>query len=137
MVAAAWSEAQDADVVLLLIDSQRGFTGDVVAIVEKIKAARPRHLYLVLNKIDLVPRESLLDLTQKVNAVLEFDRTFMISADKSDGVKTILDTVAGVLPEGPWLFGEDQLSDMPNRLLAAEITREQVFPRSIRNFPMR
>ncbi len=127
MVAAAWSEAQDADVVMLLIDSQRGFTGDVLAIVEKIKAARPRHLYLVLNKIDLVPRESLLDLTQKVNAILEFDRTFMISADKNDGVQTILDTIAEVLPEGPWLFADDQLSDMPNRLLAAEITREQVF----------
>lgn len=127
MVAAAWSEAQDADVVMLLIDSERGLTAEIQAIIEKIKAARPRHLYLVLNKIDLVPRESLLDLTQKVNALLEFDRTFMISAEKGDGVQAILDTIAEVLPEGPWLFADDQLSDMPNRLLAAEITREQVF----------
>ncbi len=127
MVAAAWTEAEDADVVLLLIDAQRGLTPDVGAILGKLAERRPRRLFLVLNKIDLVPRETLLDLTARVNAVLAFDRTFMISADKGDGVSDILDAVAEGLPEGPWLFAEDQMSDMPNRLLAAEITREQVF----------
>lgn len=127
MVAAAWTEAEDADVVLLLIDAQRGLTPDVGAILGKLAERRPRRLFLVLNKIDLVPRETLLDLTARVNAVLAFDRTFMISADKGDGVSDILDAVAEALPESPWLFAEDQMSDMPNRLLAAEITREQVF----------
>lgn len=127
MVAAAWSEAQEADAVMLLIDAERGLRPDVEEIVAKLAAARPRHLFLVLNKIDLVPRETLLDLAARANALLAFDRTFMISANKADGVKTILDTLADLLPEGPWLFAEDQLSDMPNRLLAAEITREQVF----------
>ena len=127
MVAAAWTEAQEADAVMLLIDAERGLRPDVEEIVGKLAAARPKHLFLVLNKIDLVPRETLLDLAARANALLEFDRTFMISANKADGVKTILDTLAELLPEGPWLFAEDQLSDMPNRLLAAEITREQVF----------
>ncbi len=127
MVAAAWSEAQEADAVMLLIDAERGLRPDVEEIVAKLAAARPKHLFLVLNKIDLVPRETLLDLAARANALLAFDRTFMISANKADGVKTILDTLADLLPEGPWLFAEDQLSDMPNRLLAAEITREQVF----------
>lgn len=127
MVAAAWTEAQEADAVMLLIDAERGLRPDVEEIVGKLAAARPKHLFLVLNKIDLVPRETLLDLAARANALLEFDRTFMISANKADGVRTILDTLAELLPEGPWLFAEDQLSDMPNRLLAAEITREQVF----------
>ncbi len=127
MVAAAWTEAQDADAVMLLIDAQRGITPDVEAIVGKLAAARPKHLFLVLNKIDLVPREKLLDLAARANAALEFDRTFMISASGGDGVQTILDTLTEILPEGPWLFDPEQLSDMPNRLLAAEITREQVF----------
>lgn len=127
MVAAAWSEAQDADVVMLLIDAQRGLTADVAAIIGKLAAAPPRHAFLVLNKIDLVPREKLLDLAARSNALLAFEETFMISASGGDGVADILDAVAERLPEGPWLFAEDQLSDMPNRLLAAEITREQVF----------
>jgi GTP-binding protein Era len=127
MVAAAWSEAADADAVLLLVDAQRGLTRDVEAILAKLAERRPRRLFLALNKIDLVPRETLLDLTARANAVLAFDRVFMISADRADGVADVLDAVAGGLPEGPWLFDPEQLSDMPNRLLAAEITREQVF----------
>lgn len=127
MVAAAWSEAQEADAVMLLIDAERGLRPDVEEIVGRLAAARPKHLFLVLNKIDLVPRETLLDLATRANALLDFDRTFMISASKADGVPAILDTLAALLPEGPWLFADDQLSDMPNRLLAAEITREQVF----------
>jgi len=127
MVAAAWSESQDADIVMLMVDSQRGLSDDVIEIIERIKDHRPRHLYLALNKIDLIPRENLLGLAQQANELLEFDQTFMISATDGNGIKAILDTVAKNLPEGPWLFEEDQLSDMPNRLLAAEITREQVF----------
>ncbi len=127
MVAAAWTETQDADIVLLMVDAQRGLSDDVVAIIERIKQNRPKTVYLALNKIDLIPRENLLALAQNANSLLEFDQTFMISATEAKGVEAILDTVAQSLPEGPWLFEDDQLSDMPNRLLAAEITREQVF----------
>jgi len=127
MVAAAWSEAEDADVVLLLIDAQRGLTRDVEAILAKLAERRPRRLFLALNKIDLIPREKLLDLAARTDAVLTFDRIFMISAEAGDGVADVLDAVSEGLPEGPWLFDPEQLSDMPNRLLAAEITREQVF----------
>jgi GTP-binding protein Era len=127
MVAAAWTETQDADIVLLMVDAHRGLSDDVVAIIERIKQNRPKAVYLALNKIDLIPRENLLALAQNANSLLEFDQTFMISATEAKGVEAILDTVAQSLPEGPWLFEDDQLSDMPNRLLAAEITREQVF----------
>jgi len=127
MVAAAWSEAQEADVVMLLIDAQRGLSADVRAILAKLGEARPRRAFLVLNKIDLVRREALLGLTQEVNEIVAFDRTFMISAAGGEGVADILDAVTAELPPGPWLFDPEQLSDMPNRLLAAEITREQVF----------
>jgi len=127
MVAAAWSEAQEADVVMLLIDAQRGLTPDVRAILAKLAEPRPRKLFLVLNKIDLVRREALLGLAQEINETLAFDRTFMIAAAGGDGVADILEAVAAEMPAGPWLFDPEQLSDMPNRLLAAEITREQVF----------
>ncbi|WP_337995589.1 GTPase Era [Oleispirillum naphthae] len=127
MVAAAWSEAQEADVVMLLIDAHRGLTSDVRAILARLAEPRPRKLFLVLNKIDLVRRDALLGLAQQVNDTLAFDRTFMVAAAGGDGVADILDAVAAEMPAGPWLFDPEHLSDMPNRLLAAEITREQVF----------
>lgn len=126
MVAAAWTEAGDADAVLLLVDAARGLSGETEAILNRLAESRPARPMLAINKIDLVPRETLLALAAEANARLPFERTFMISAARGDGVPAILETVAAMMPAGPWLFPEDQLSDMPDRLLAAEITREQV-----------
>jgi len=126
MVAAAWQGADDADVVALVVDAERGVGQETSAIVERLKESRaPR--YLILNKIDLVPREKLLALTTELNARLPFERTFMVSALKSDGVGDVLATLAAALPMGPFLYPEDQAADLPLRLLAAEVTREQVF----------
>ena len=126
MVAAAWQGAEDADVVALVIDAERGVGEETRAIIERLKESKaPR--YLVLNKIDLVPREKLLPLTAEVNALLPFESVFMVSALKNDGVADILKTVAARLPAGPFLYPEDQAADLPLRLLAAEVTREQVF----------
>ena len=126
MVAAAWRGADDADVVALVVDAERGGGMETAAIVERLKEQRaPR--YLILNKIDLVPRETLLALTAELNARLPFERTFMVSALKQDGVKDVLAMLSAVLPAGPFLYPEDQAADLPLRLLAAEVTREQVF----------
>ena len=126
MVAAAWQGATDADLVALVVDAERGVGQETAAIVERLKDYRaPR--FLVLNKIDLVEREKLLTLTAELNARLPFERTFMVSALKQDGIGDILKTLAAALPEGPFLYPEDQAADLPMRLLAAEVTREQVF----------
>ena len=126
MVAAAWRGAEDADVVALVVDAERGVGQETRAIVERLKESRsPR--YLILNKIDVVPRENLLALTSELNALLPFERTFMVSALKNDGVSDVLATLAAALPAGPFLYPEDQAADLPLRLLAAEVTREQVF----------
>jgi GTP-binding protein Era len=127
MVAAAWAGVEDADLVLLLHDVQRGRPdGDALSLIEEL-ARRARRLALVLNKIDTLPREKLLDLATAFEATGHFERIFMISASKRDGVDDLLAWVAGELPEGPWLYPEDQLSDQPERALAAEVTREKLF----------
>lgn len=126
MVAAAWRGAEDADVVALVVDVERGVGQETRAIVERLKESRaPR--FLILNKIDVVPRENLLALTSELNTLLPFERTFMVSALKKDGVPDVLATFAAILPPGPFLYPEDQAADLPLRLLAAEVTREQVF----------
>ena len=126
MVAAAWQGAEDADAVALVVDAERGIGGETRAIAEKLKQSKaPR--FLILNKIDLVPRETLLGLTGELNALVPFERTFMVSALKSDGVADVLAAFAERLPIGPFLYPEDQAADLPMRLLAAEVTREQVF----------
>jgi len=110
----------------LVVDAERGVGEETRAIVERLKESKaPR--YLILNKIDLVPREKLLTLTAELNALIPFERTFMVSALKKDGIADILATFAAALPEGPFLYPEDQAADLPLRLLAAEVTREQVF----------
>src|SRR5882724_5588671 len=126
MVAAAWQGAEDADVVALVVDAERGVGQETAAIVERLKEQRAQR-FLILNKIDLVEREKLLTLTAELNARLPFERTFMVSALKQDGIKDILTTLAAALPESPFLYPEDQAADLPLRLLAAEVTREQVF----------
>jgi GTP-binding protein Era len=126
MVAAAWSGAAGADIVVVLVDSAKGVDEDVRRIVGGLKGSG-RTAILALNKLDLVKREKLLGLAASLDAEGVFTDTFMISALTGDGVADLVACLCGRLPEGPWLYPEDQLTDMAERLLAAEITREQVF----------
>jgi GTP-binding protein Era len=126
MVAAAWAGAADADIVVLLVDAQKGVTHDARRIVEGLEKAG-RKAILALNKIDLVKRDKLLELAATLNESGIFTDIFMISAATGDGVEDLAETLVGRLPEGPWLYPEDQLSDMAERHLAAEITREKLF----------
>ncbi|MGH6926904.1 MAG: GTPase Era [Dongiaceae bacterium] len=127
MVRAAWRGAEDADLVLLLADaSRRGIDDDTRRIVAGLKAAG-RTAILGLNKIDLIPHEKLLALAKTYHAEGLFTDIFMISATTGDGVEDLARALAARVPEGPWHFPEDQLSDLPVRLLAAEITREHLF----------
>jgi GTP-binding protein Era len=127
MVRAAWRGAEEADLVLLLADaSRRGIDDDTRRIVDGLKAAG-RTAVLALNKIDLIPHEKLLALAKTYHAEGLFTDIFMISATTGDGVEDLASALAARVPEGPWHFPEDQLSDLPERLLAAEITREHLF----------
>jgi len=126
MVAAAWSGAADADEVVVMIDSERGRGRDVERIVAGFKRSG-RRIILALNKVDLVRRDKLLGLAAGFDADGVFTDTFMISALTGDGVDDLRDDLAARLPEGPWLFPDDQLSDMNDRLFAAEIKREKLF----------
>ncbi len=126
MVAAAWDGAGEADYVLLLVDAKAGLTEAVRGIVAQA-ASGSRKMALVLNKIDLIDRQKLLPLTQDLAALAAFEQVFMISAHKGDGVEVLLDFCAAKLPASPFLYPEDDLTDLPDRLLAAEIVREQVF----------
>jgi GTPase len=135
MVAAAWGGAADADRIALLIDASRGIDRDSGAIIEKLKQAKSAPADLVINKVDLVAKPKLLDLASELHATTLFENIFMISAEKGDGVDDLVTHFAKVLPEGPWLFPEDQLSDMPERLLAAEITREKLYLKLRKELP--
>jgi GTPase len=126
MVAAAWTGAADADQVVLLVDAVDGFDDGVKAIIAQLKTQKRRAL-LALNKIDALKRDRLLALAQALDAEGIFDRIFMISALTGDGVEDLESYLIAAMPAGPWLFPEDQLSDMPQRLLAAEVTREQLY----------
>jgi len=126
MVAAAWAGAEDADIVVVLVDAARGFDDDTRTILERLKIAH-RPVVLALNKIDLVRRELLLPLAEALGKACEFERVFMISSTAGDGTEDLANFLAGAVPEAPWLYPEDQLTDLPQRLLAAEITREQVY----------
>jgi GTP-binding protein Era len=126
MVAAAWSGAEDADAVLLLVDAAKGLDANTRAIVERLKSAG-RPAILVLNKVDLAKKPALLRFASDLNAGGTFTDTFMVSALTGDGVRDLVTHLAGRMAEGPWHFPEDQISDMPQRLLAAEITREQLY----------
>ncbi|MGE5506189.1 MAG: GTPase Era [Actinomycetota bacterium] len=126
MVAAAWGGAADADVVCVLVDAERGWDQDAQAIVARLKEAG-RQAVLVLNKVDLIKRDKLLGLAATINAEGIFTDTFMISALTGSGVADLARHLAARMPAGPWMFPEDQVSDLPQRLLAAEITREKAF----------
>ncbi len=128
MVAAAWGGAQDADLALFIVDVRAGITDPVRAIAEKLAKAVARvPVWLVLNKVDLVPPPTLLPLAAELNALIPgIGETFMVSAEKQRGLDRLLDRLAEVQPPGPFLFPEDELTDVPNRMLVAEIVREQV-----------
>ena len=128
MVTTAWGGASEADAVALLVDAQRGVTGEVESILAKLGDLRAPKI-LVLNKIDLVPRESLLALAQDINTRATFQDTFMIAALNGDGTHVLRMHLARLMKAGPWLYPEDQVSDAPLRSLAAEITREKLFTR--------
>ncbi|MBM3537729.1 MAG: GTPase Era [Alphaproteobacteria bacterium] len=126
MVDAAWRGAEDADIVLVLVDAKRGLDEETRAILSGLRE-RKIEAALVLNKIDLVKRPALLTAVAAINGVHAFGDTFMISAESGDGVADLRTYLAARMPEGPWLYPEDDLTDMPARLLAAEVTREHAF----------
>ncbi|EGP07085.1 GTP-binding protein Era [Bradyrhizobiaceae bacterium SG-6C] len=126
MVSTAWSGAHDADLVCALIDARAGIDEEADAILRKLEAVNHPKI-LVLNKIDLVPREKLLALAQKANERLTFTQTFMVSALSCDGVDDLRRALAKDVPPGPFHYPEDQMSDAPMRQLAAEITREKIY----------
>ncbi len=127
MVNAAWQGARDGDAVLLLVDVGKGRINDESrAIIDKLNETK-RTVALVLNKIDMIEKDKLLALTAQLNDMGSFSDIYMISALKGDGVDRLRADLAARMPQGPWMFGEDQITDMPMRMLAAEITREQLF----------
>ena len=127
MVAAAWGGAADADIVVLLVEAHRGLTDGVQAILEALKARQGQApVALAINKIDRVKAPELLELSQALNAAYPFARTFMISAERGHGTADLMDWLAAELPEGPWLYPEDQIADLPMRQIAAEMTREKL-----------
>ncbi len=126
MVAAAWTGAADADLALLLVDAKAGATEQVRAIAASLGSSG-RRCWLVLNKTDLVPAQSLLPLIAALTALAPFEETFMVSAGNGDGVSELSRALAAAVPEGPFLYPEDDLTDLPDRLLAAETVREQIF----------
>ncbi len=128
MVTSAWGGAGDADVVGLLVDARRGVDENVEALLTRLgDVNRPK--VLVLNKIDLIQRDKLLALAADLNGRLGFEQTFMISALTGDGVDDLKRSLAILMTPGPWLYPEDQITDAPLRMLAAEITREKMFER--------
>jgi GTPase len=133
MVASAWGAATDADLLMLMIDARKevdeaSLTEETQSILSAVgEIGKPR--LAVLNKIDLVERPKLLELTARLNAALAFEETFMVSATTGDGLGQLLDRLAAMIPAGPWLYPEDQITEAPIRSLAAEITREKLIER--------
>lgn len=137
MVRAAWGGAADADVVVLLIEAHRGVTDGVGSILDSLADQLPkgRKVALAINKIDRVQAEALLGLSAKLNGMREFAATFMISAERGYGVDDLKQWLAEQVPPGPWLYPEDQIADLPLRLLAAETTREKLTLRLHQELP--
>jgi GTP-binding protein Era len=134
MVTTAWSGAHEADLVGALIDARKGIDGEAEALLARLTEVKPAKI-LILNKIDLVPRDTLLLLTKIANEKAKFDSTFMISALTGDGVADLKAWLAERMPESPWLYPPDEMSDAPVRQLAAEITREKLFERLHQELP--
>jgi GTPase len=134
MVTTAWSGAHDADLVCVLLDAKAGLDEEADAILTKVESVGHQKM-LVLNKIDLVPREKLLALAKAANDRLVFAETFMVSALSGDGVADLRHALARMVPPGPFLYPEDQMSDAPMRQLAAEITREKIYQKLHQELP--
>jgi GTP-binding protein Era len=134
MVSSAWGGAHDADLVCVLVDAKAGLEAEAEGILTKV-ASIDRGRILLLNKIDLVPRDRLLALARTANERVPFTRTFMISALTGDGVDDLRRGLAEMLPAGPFLYPQDQMSDAPMRQLAAEITREKIFQQLHQELP--
>jgi GTP-binding protein Era len=134
MVDTAWSGAKDADLVVFLVDSLKGLDEENRELLARL-ANVPHPKVLALNKVDAIAREKLLALAAEANEAVKFAATFMISALNGDGVDDLLAFLAGTVPEGPWLYPEDEVSDLPLRNLAAEITREKIFDRLHQELP--
>ncbi|MFL6862721.1 MAG: GTPase Era [Allosphingosinicella sp.] len=126
MVAAAWGGAADADLIALVVDAESGFSRRLEDMLETLKARREAKI-LVLNKVDLVKKESLLALATRLGERLDFEEIYFVSATSGDGVAELKAALAARVPEGPWHFPEDQVSDATDRMLAAEVTREQLY----------
>ena len=136
MVAAAWGGAADAEVVVLLVEAHRGVTEGVERILEELDTvAHGRKVALAINKIDRVKSEALLALTKDMNERFSFAETFLISAEKGHGCDDLKRWLAGEIPEGPWLYPEDQIADLPLRMIAAEMTREKLTLRLHQELP--
>ena len=134
MVSTAWSGAKDADIVLFIVDAERGFAGDAGTILDSLKDSKARNV-LVLNKVDRVEPPKLLDLAGYAAQVAKFEKVFMVSALNGSGCKDLVNWLSQALPEGPWFYPEDEISDMPMRSLAAEITREKIYERLHQELP--
>ncbi len=137
MVTAAWSGAADADLVVLLVEAHRGITEGVKAIIEGLEdhGVGGRPVALAINKIDRVKSDGLLALSAELNKLYDFEATFMISAEKGFGVDDLRGWLAREVPSGPWLYPEDQIADVPMRMIAAEITREKLTLRLHQELP--
>ncbi|MGX9351968.1 GTPase Era [Shimia sp. W99] len=136
MVAAAWGGAADADIIVLMVEAHRGITQGVETILERLEEiGTGRKIALAINKIDRVKSEALLALTKDLNERFPFAETFMISAEKGHGCDTLRKWLAEELPEGPWLYPEDQIADLPMRMIAAEMTREKLTLRLHQELP--
>jgi GTP-binding protein Era len=134
MVQAAWCGAEDADLVLLVIDSGAGITAEVERAIAGLEK-RQNPLFIALNKVDLVKKEKLLGLSAQLTDRLNPDRVFMISAVQGDGVADLKAALAAAMPEGPWLYPEDEVSDATDRMIAAELTREQIYEQLHQELP--
>ncbi|WP_234678759.1 GTPase Era [Bradyrhizobium monzae] len=134
MVSTAWSGAHDADLVCVLLDAKAGIDEEAEAILAKVASVKHEKI-LVINKVDLVQREKLLALAQAANERMPFAKTFMIAAISGDGVDDLRHTLAEIVPPGPFLYPEDQMSDAPMRQLAAEITREKIYRKLHQELP--
>ncbi len=127
MIHSAWQGMNEGDLTLVIVDVCSGFSKKLRKMLDRFNTETQKSIILVLNKIDNIDREKLLILSQEINAYTSFTDTFMISALKGDGIKDLTAYLAQQMPDGPWHFDENQLSDIPMRMLAAEITREKIY----------
>jgi len=134
MVQAAWNGAEDAELILLVVDSDAGLTGEVERAVAGLEK-RQHPLFVALNKVDFVKKQKLLGLATALTDRLKPDQVFMISAAQGDGVPDLKSALAAALPEGPWLYPEDEVSDATDRMVAAELTREQIYEQLHQELP--